>query len=242
MKTDPKAQGKLLDRQLHGVLKEEDASFLEADSRLFPLEKDLLDQIRHDNLMRRANGEKTCHLPPIVDGTGVIGGFCFRNDHDLNVLLHESDNFTIHLLSNTFLSDAQTVLSDIHGQRDLLARIGPTVVRIGFLPTVENWPVASCNPATGTINILADEHGGLLIAGFVNHTKNDSYPIIGNQIVIQELTHLLKGNGPLTKRVEESTHRDVVKTFPGPDISGIHFEYAGDRLAYKLESSEGSEG
>jgi len=355
MKPDLDALGKLLDRKLHGVSDPENASFLEEGQLLFPLEKDTYDRVLKRNAARMAKGEKTCQFAPRGSGVGVllIGDFTFSFNYDDNILTHDSDHFTIRLMPDTFLSDAEEVLKIVHEQRDLLTRTAPTVVNIGYPPfrrTETSIPaMASCNPPTGTVNIPADRSGGVLVTGFAEDTKEDEFPISSQQVIIHEITHALERNeevqkklqplveeltsfakagfpdpsetarslteyctliapgylpalmnrwkvspgteirksakavasefwaelcaaaqlsesrpfsnvaaplpaleglrdfigtdyssliaGPLTQTTEDSRHRNVVQTLPGPDFSGIHFEYAGDRIAYKLESS-----
>ena len=347
MKIDPKTKtGILLDRQFHGVLEEQNASFREEDMRLFALERDLLEQVLNRNAMRKANGEKNCSLDPIGNGVGTIGGFEFWFNSVTNNLVHEDEQFTIQLAPDTFLSDAEEIMAGIYEQRDLLQRIAPTTIRIGIVPN-KSSALAGCIPATGDIAIYSDRNGGLLVTGFAELTKDDDIPISSRQVVVHEFTHALERNatvrenlkplieylvrfakdgfpsesetgkslgeyaariapgylparlkrwvnsrneavesaasnmasefwaelctaaqvgeelpfshvsapiasleqlrtfissdystlvsGPLAKRGDESKHRDVVKSLPGPDPSSIHIEYAGDRLAYKVE-------
>ena len=261
MKTDTKASDKLLNRQLQVVSAAENASFREAGRMLFSLERNLVDQVLNRNVVRKASNEKTCFLDASGNGVGVIGCFEFRPDYLEYILVHESENLTIRLMPDTFLSDAKEVLECIYERRELLTRIAPTVISIGIVSAHQS-ALAGCIPTTGYIAIYSDRSGGLLVSGLAEATKEDIIPISSRQVFIHELTYLLEQNGesqeklnpfidtgnsslnvsPLTKRKEESTGRDVVKTLPGPDISGIHFEYAGDRIGYKLKSEDRSEG
>jgi hypothetical protein len=230
MKNDPKGPGILLDRQLHGVSEAGGASFQKADLRLFALERDLLDQVLNRNAARKASGEQTCAFDPLGSGVGVIGGFEFWFNPVTNSLVHEDEQFTIQLRPDTLLADAEELLKDIYEQRGQ-ARIAPTVISIGLIPNNPS-ALAGCRPATGELAIYSDRNGGLLVTGLAELTKDDAIPISSRQVLMHELA------GPLTKQGDESKPRAVVKSRPGPALSGVHIEYLGDRLAYKLEASD----
>ena len=240
----------LLDRQLQVVLVESRASFREAALRLFALERALLDQILNRNAARKAYGEQTCSLDPIGNGVGIVGGFEFWFNSVTNTLVHENEHCTIQLTPDTFLSDAEELMEGIYGQRDLLARIAPTVIHLGIIPDNPS-ALAGCMPATGDIAVYSDRTGGLLVTGFAELTKADAIPISTRQIVIHEFTCALERKGmvwepsstaysalraePLAKRGDGSKPREVVRSFPGPDPSSVRIDYSSDRVACKLE-------
>jgi len=231
MENEPKAPGILLDRQLHSVSEPGGASFQEVDLRLYTLERDLLDQVLNRNAARKASAEQTCAFDPLGSGVGVIGGFEFWFNPVTNNLVHEDEQVTMHLMPDTLLADAEELLKGLYEQRAWPVRLAPTVISIGLIPN-NSLALAGCIPATGELAIYSDRNGGLLVTGLAELTKDDAIPISSRQIIMHELT------GPLTKRGAESKPQAVVKSLPGPELSGVHIEYVGDRLAYKPEASD----
>ena len=212
---DTKRPGKLLDRQLRGVSQEEDASFMEKDMSLFALESDLVSKILNRDSTRLTSSERTCRLDdPYGTDRATIGGFNFWRDPEIGSLVHESENLTISVAVATFWSDAEEILLCIGEQQDLLARIAPTHVFIGFEgfpePALESSEkemisMGRCRPSEGRVVFPGNRSGGLLLPGMAFATKDDEYPVSTRQVVVHEFTHAFQRNVQVQEKLSPLT-------------------------------------